>query len=189
MLKYLCLQILRAAVHVSTHLHNFPSTARGPGPVLVHCSDGWDRTAQVCALAQLLLDTHYRTIDGFRTLVEKEFVSFGHQFHIRTGVDVGLTFANHNNKFFCPIEQQVSLGSSPRDASGGALKKKLQKKANLQSKDDLMVKSTTAQASITKDMNYKRAISHPNEAPEMGKSADCSPVFLQVRCAAYSGAF
>lgn len=34
--------------------------------VLVHCSDGWDRTAQVCSLATLLLDPYYRTIQGFQ---------------------------------------------------------------------------------------------------------------------------
>ena len=33
--------------------------------VLVHCSDGWDRTAQLCSLAQIVVDEHYRTIDGF----------------------------------------------------------------------------------------------------------------------------
>ena len=33
--------------------------------VLVHCSDGWDRTAQLTALAMLMLDPHYRTIRGF----------------------------------------------------------------------------------------------------------------------------
>ena len=32
-------------------------------PVLVHCSDGWDRTPQIVALAELLLDPYYRTID------------------------------------------------------------------------------------------------------------------------------
>lgn len=32
-------------------------------PVLVHCSDGWDRTPQIVALAELLLDRYYRTID------------------------------------------------------------------------------------------------------------------------------
>ena len=32
-------------------------------PVLVHCSDGWDRTPQITALAQLLLDPFYRTIE------------------------------------------------------------------------------------------------------------------------------
>ena len=34
--------------------------------VLVHCSDGWDRTAQTCALAQIMLDPYYRTITGFQ---------------------------------------------------------------------------------------------------------------------------
>lgn len=34
--------------------------------VVVHCSDGWDRTAQVCSLAALLLDPFYRTIQGFQ---------------------------------------------------------------------------------------------------------------------------
>ena len=33
--------------------------------VLVHCSDGWDRTAQTCATASLLMDPYYRTIHGF----------------------------------------------------------------------------------------------------------------------------
>ena len=44
-------------------------------PVLVHCSHGWDRTAQITALTQLFLDPYYRTIDGFKILVEKEFLS------------------------------------------------------------------------------------------------------------------
>ena len=34
----------------------------GGRPVLVHCSDGWDRTAQVVSLAELLLDPYYRTV-------------------------------------------------------------------------------------------------------------------------------
>uniref|UniRef100_A0A3B4CRW7 Phosphatidylinositol-3-phosphatase n=1 Tax=Pygocentrus nattereri TaxID=42514 RepID=A0A3B4CRW7_PYGNA len=33
--------------------------------VLVHCSDGWDRTAQVCSVACILLDPYYRTLKGF----------------------------------------------------------------------------------------------------------------------------
>uniref|UniRef100_A0A452I1A5 Uncharacterized protein n=1 Tax=Gopherus agassizii TaxID=38772 RepID=A0A452I1A5_9SAUR len=53
--------------------------------VLVHCSDGWDRTAQVCSVASLLLDPFYRTIKGFMVLIEKDWVSFGHKFNHRYG--------------------------------------------------------------------------------------------------------
>lgn len=52
-------------------------------PVLLHCSHGWDRTSQVAVLAQLFLDPFYRTREGFATLVEKDFMSFGHPFHTR----------------------------------------------------------------------------------------------------------
>ena len=54
-------------------------------PVLVHCSDGWDRTPQIVALAELMLDPFYRTIDGFRVLIEREWIQFGHKFADRCG--------------------------------------------------------------------------------------------------------
>ena len=53
--------------------------------VLCHCSDGWDRTSQLCGLSQLCLDSYYRTIKGFIILIDKEWLSFGHQFGKRVG--------------------------------------------------------------------------------------------------------
>ncbi|KAK6322219.1 hypothetical protein J4Q44_G00070110 [Coregonus suidteri] len=47
------------------------AVAEEKASVLVHCSDGWDRTAQVCSLASILLDPFYRTIKGLMILIEK----------------------------------------------------------------------------------------------------------------------
>nr|XP_033799869.1 myotubularin isoform X2 [Geotrypetes seraphini] len=57
----------------------------GKSSVVVHCSDGWDRTAQLTSLAMLMLDSYYRTIIGFEVLVQKEWISFGHKFASRIG--------------------------------------------------------------------------------------------------------
>ncbi|XP_034890518.1 phosphatidylinositol-3-phosphatase myotubularin-1 isoform X1 [Populus alba] len=54
--------------------------------VLVHCSDGWDRTSQLVALANLLLDPYYRTFTGFQALIEKDWLAFGHPFAERGGM-------------------------------------------------------------------------------------------------------
>jgi myotubularin-related protein 6/7/8 len=53
--------------------------------VLIHCSDGWDRTSQLSALSQICLDPYYRTMEGFIVLVEKDWLSFGHMFRHRSG--------------------------------------------------------------------------------------------------------
>jgi myotubularin-related protein 1/2 len=53
--------------------------------VVIHCSDGWDRTAQLSSLSQLLIEPYYRTLIGFIVLIEKDWIQFGHQFHLRFG--------------------------------------------------------------------------------------------------------
>lgn len=53
--------------------------------VVVHCSDGWDRTSQLVCLSLLFLDSYYRTIIGFEVLLEKEFITVGHKFEQRSG--------------------------------------------------------------------------------------------------------
>ncbi|MEE6496828.1 hypothetical protein FKM82_002497 [Ascaphus truei] len=59
--------------------------ASGKSSVIIHCSDGWDRTAQLTSLSMLMLDSYYRTIVGFEVLVQKEWISFGHKFSSRIG--------------------------------------------------------------------------------------------------------
>lgn len=54
--------------------------------VVVHCSDGWDRTSQVVSLASLLLDGHYRTIAGLTDLIRKDWLLPGHKFGKRNGL-------------------------------------------------------------------------------------------------------
>jgi myotubularin-related protein 1/2 len=53
--------------------------------LLIHCSDGWDRTSQLTSLAQLILEPFYRSRAGFALLISREWLHFGHQFNKRCG--------------------------------------------------------------------------------------------------------
>eukprot|EP00002_Diphylleia_rotans_P010979 TRINITY_DN2177_c0_g3_i1.p1 TRINITY_DN2177_c0_g3~~TRINITY_DN2177_c0_g3_i1.p1 ORF type:complete len:975 (-),score=191.01 TRINITY_DN2177_c0_g3_i1:483-3407(-) len=70
--------VLLAAVRLIRHVTDGDS-------VMIHCSDGWDRTAQQSSLAMMCMDPYYRTIEGFMILLEKEWCSFGHKFTQRIG--------------------------------------------------------------------------------------------------------
>ncbi|KFD57679.1 hypothetical protein M513_01349 [Trichuris suis] len=71
--------VLCGAARIVDKIYNYSTS------VLVHCSDGWDRTSQLTSLAMLMLDPYYRTIKGFEVLIEKEWCSFGHKFAHRVG--------------------------------------------------------------------------------------------------------
>ena len=73
--------------------------------VLIHCSDGWDRSAQLSALSMLMMDPYYRTLEGFAVLIEKEWISFGHKFAQR----LGLCDKNHGD------DQVRGLGARGRE--------------------------------------------------------------------------
>ena len=73
--------------HISSVLQGVAQVVRLVGgaheSVFVHCSDSWDRTSQLCALAQLCLDPYYRTMHGFARLIEKDWLTVGHKFSDR----------------------------------------------------------------------------------------------------------
>lgn len=85
--------LLRASCYTA---YNLEKESR---PVLVHCSDGWDRTPQIVSLAQLMLDPFYRTFKGFQILVQREWLEFGHKFADRCGLLGGCEDLNER----CPV--------------------------------------------------------------------------------------
>ncbi|XP_075761174.1 phosphatidylinositol-3,5-bisphosphate 3-phosphatase MTMR4 isoform X2 [Pelodiscus sinensis] len=85
--------MLKAAVLVSN------AVDREGRPVLVHCSDGWDRTPQIIALAKILLDPYYRTMEGFQVLIESDWLDFGHKFGDRCGHHENVEDQNEQ----CPV--------------------------------------------------------------------------------------
>jgi hypothetical protein len=79
--------------------------------VLIHCSDGWDRTSQLSALSQLCLDPYYRTMEGFIVLVEKDWLSFGYMFRLRSGL------LSHDKWFDIENER---IGATRNGINGGS---------------------------------------------------------------------
>lgn len=62
-------KVILVVCHMACHLHPLQAVADEGTNVLVHCSDGWDRTAQTCSLATLMIDPFYRTLHGFMVQV------------------------------------------------------------------------------------------------------------------------
>ncbi|CAM9454838.1 unnamed protein product [Choristocarpus tenellus] len=98
-------QVLAASVLAARCLR-----LEGGCSVLVHCSDGWDRTPQMCSTVQILLDPYYRTVEGLCVLIEKEWVSFGHQFRHRCGG--GRHYRSHS------VEQGQGTGQGALQGAG-----------------------------------------------------------------------
>nr|XP_018912403.1 PREDICTED: myotubularin-related protein 10-B [Bemisia tabaci] len=53
--------------------------------VVLQESDGRDISCVIASLTQIIMDPYFRTINGFQSLVQKEWVSMGHPFCIRLG--------------------------------------------------------------------------------------------------------
>ncbi|KAG0669071.1 hypothetical protein C6P45_004143 [Maudiozyma exigua] len=79
--------------------------------ILVHCSDGWDRTTQIISLVQLCIDPYFRTFKGFMVLIEKDWVCFGHKFRERSN-HFSATDCFHDNTTSI-FNTQLTLNDNP----------------------------------------------------------------------------
>lgn len=157
--------------------------------VLIHCSDGWDRTSQLSALSQLCLDPYYRTLEGFMVLVEKDWLSFGHMFRHRSG------FLN-SDKWF-QVENERSGGDSGRgesSAAGKALENALLSAKGFFNRDnasrDSLAESDGEMQSYDSDGPGTRRVKTPPPKPpvserEATKVKETSPIFHQFLDATY----
>lgn len=59
------------------------SLASHSANVLIYCGRGNGVTPLLASLAQLFMEPFYRTFDGFRALVHKEWVYYAHDFQQR----------------------------------------------------------------------------------------------------------
>ncbi|KAI3638507.1 hypothetical protein MIR68_003005 [Amoeboaphelidium protococcarum] len=53
---------------------------------LVHCDDGLDGTCIVVSLAKLMMDPQYRTLGGFLTVIDQDWIQEGFPFYVKSSV-------------------------------------------------------------------------------------------------------
>jgi hypothetical protein len=145
--------------------------------VLIHCSDGWDRTSQLSALSQLCLDPYYRTMEGFVVLVEKDWLSFGHQFRYRTGFLSSEKWFQIENERIGGKDSNNSDPSRPNDAMAGA--QKTIENALLSAKGFFSNKDhNTSRDSLNIDSDGEQLQSYDSDSPPVSRrtgSAGNSP--------------
>lgn len=158
--------------------------------VLIHCSDGWDRTSQLSALSQLCLDPYYRTLEGFIVLVEKDWLSFGHMFHHRSGFLSSDKWFNIENERIGGDNKNQSFGNN--SGAGHALENALLSAKGFFNKDNGSKDSLGG--SDGELQTYEVATQHLKKISTTKKSAneksttkvkETSPVFHQFLDATY----
>jgi myotubularin-related protein 6/7/8 len=147
---------------------------------LIHCSDGWDRTSQLCAISQLMLDPYYRTIDGFIVLIEKDWLSFGHMFQQRGGYLNSEKWFTIQNDALAGATVQPGESDGRSDAIENALasaKRFFNKTAGHDRDDGNVDKGATA--------DEAKRLASPGPDGSVTKLKDVSPVFHQFLDATY----
>lgn len=155
--------------------------------VLIHCSDGWDRTSQLSAMSQVCLDPYYRTLEGFMVLVEKDWLSFGHMFRHRSG--------HLNSEKWFQIENERIGGDPNREGSGAGkaienafLSAKGFFNRDNASRDSLPESDVDMQSCESDSPGAKKPSSVPRSSiseKEVTKVKETSPVFHQFLDATY----
>lgn len=182
--------------HISGILEGAGLIARQVGlhhsHVLIHCSDGWDRTSQLSSLSQICLDPYYRTMEGFMILVEKDWLSFGHMFRHRSG--------HLNSEKWFQIENERVGGDSNLSFTDGGGAGKVLENAFLSAKGlfgrdngsrDSLVDSEAENQDVDSDSPAAKKLGAAGNKPtgatdkEVTKVKETSPVFHQFLDATY----
>ena len=159
--------------HVANMLDGVGLIARQVGlqhsHVLIHCSDGWDRTSQLSALGQICLDPYYRTLEGFIVLVEKDWLSFGHMFKHRSGFLSSEKWFQIENERIGGRSEEAEDGKAGIDAITGAQRKF--ENAFLSARGFFTKHNNDSRESINVGSENEAAQANDSDSPAAGRRA------------------